>query len=176
MEIRYGSNLEHFMDNKKENSLEAAQQYLIKSAGWMSQDLGLGRIIGEVMAVIYVTKDPLSLDDIAAKLDLSKAAISIATRQLDKLSLLERVRTRGDRKTYYKTSEHFSASLQKGILEMLRAKLQSGKEVFEQVDKILEKVEDTEDKDYLASQLERAKKIRNKVDLLLNNPLMKLLK
>jgi DNA-binding transcriptional regulator GbsR (MarR family) len=164
------------MEIAKDRSLEEAQQYLIKSAGWMSQDLGLGRIIGEVMAVVYVTKKSLSLDDIADALDLSKAAVSIATRQLDKLSLLERVRTRGDRKTYYKTSEHFAASLQKGILEMLRTKLQTSKEVFEHVEVLLKSAGETEEKEFLKSQLARAKVIRKKADFLLNNPLMKLLK
>ena len=104
------------MSNKDQNAIENAKQCLIRAAGWTTQDIGLGRILGEVMSVVYLTEKPSSLDDIGANLGLSKAAVSIATRQLDKLSLLERVKNPGDRKTYYHTTEHFAASLQHGIL------------------------------------------------------------
>jgi DNA-binding transcriptional regulator GbsR (MarR family) len=158
------------------NKLEKAKQSLIKSAGWTTQDLGLGRILGEVMAVVYLTEEPSSLDDISSYLDLSKAAISIATRQLDKLSLLERVRNSGDRKTYYRTSDHFAASLQKGILEMLRSKLHSTKEALTEATDYLDSSENSSEKDFLKNQIARASKIRNRTDKLLNNPLLKFFK
>ena len=155
------------------NKIEKAKQSLIKSAGWTTQDLGLGRILGEVMAVVYLTEEPSSLDDISLYLDLSKAAISIATRQLDKLSLLERVRNPGDRKTYYRTSDHFAASLQKGVLEMLRSKLHTTKEALNEATGYLDESEESTEKAFLKNQIDRASKIRNRTDKLLNNPLLK---
>ena len=164
------------MTNKEKNAIEDARQCLIRAAGWTTQDMGLGRILGEVMAVIYLTEGPSSLDDIGETLGLSKAAVSIATRQLDKLSLLRRVRNPGDRKTYYRTTEHFAAALQHGILEMLRAKLQTTKDVLDQADGFLGESGDSDEKEFLQNQIKRARKIRNRTDKLLNNPLMRLLK
>lgn len=161
------------MANNNQNSVENAKQCLIKAAGWTTQDMGLGRILGEVMAVVYLTKEPSSLDSIGDELELSKAAVSIATRQLDKLGLLERVRNPGDRKTYYRTSEHFAASLQRGIMEMLRAKLATTKEVLDQAEGFLNNSETSEDKEFLSNQIDRARKMRNRADKLLNNPLIR---
>jgi DNA-binding transcriptional regulator GbsR (MarR family) len=157
------------------NSVENARQCLIKAAGWTTQDFGMGRIVGEVFALTYLTETHISLDDIAEKLKLSKAAVSIATRQLDKLSLLVRVKNPGDRKTYYRTSEHFAASLQYGILEMLRAKLKSTEDVLNQAESFLVSAEKGSDVDFLQEQIDRARRVRNSTDKIINNPLLKLI-
>ena len=64
---------------------------LIEVAGRTTQDLGMGRIIGQVLGDIYMTDGDSSLDDIGRNLGLSKAAVSIAARQLESLGLLQRI-------------------------------------------------------------------------------------
>lgn len=161
---------------EQQNSLEKARQCLIKAAGWTTQDVGLGRILGEVLAVVYLREAPSSLDDIGDSLGLSKAAVSIATRQLDKYSLLERVRNPGDRKTYYRVTDHFAAALQHGILEMVRTKLQAAREVFDQAELHLNGAAESQQKKFIAGQINRARGIRNRADKLVNNPLMRFLR
>ncbi|NOY74955.1 MAG: hypothetical protein GXP32_04085 [Kiritimatiellaeota bacterium] len=163
------------MKENFDKSVNEARGCLIKAAGWSTQDFGMGRIVGEVFAYVFLSRDPASLDEVAEGLELSKAAVSIATRQLDKLSLLRRVKTPGDRRTYYTTSDHFAASLQKGILELIRSKLKSAGDVLDQAESHLAAAESTPDTLFVVDQIKRARKIRGKVDLLLNNPLMKLI-
>jgi DNA-binding transcriptional regulator GbsR (MarR family) len=161
------------MTEKSEKSIEESRQCLIKAAGWTTQDFGMGRIVGEVFALVYLSREPISLDDIEKKLELSKAAVSIATRQLDKLSLLARVKVPGDRKIYYRTSTHFAASLQNGILELIRSKLQTAEDVLNQAELFLESAEKNEESEFLQNQIDRARKIRNRTDKLINNPILK---
>lgn len=163
------------MSKISENSIQNAQECLIKAAGWTTQDFGMGRIVGEVFALVFLSRDPISLDEIEDQLGLSKAAVSIATRQLDKLSLLARVKNPGDRKTYYRTSAHFAASLQKGILEMIRSKLKTTEDVLNEAEEFLKDATESDDKDFLQNQIERARRIRNRTDKLINNPIMKLI-
>ena len=163
------------MNTKQDNSVEKARQCLVKAAGWTTQDFGMGRIVGEVFALVYLTEDPISLDEISEQLELSKAAVSIATRQLDKLSLLVRVKNQGDRKTYYRTSDHFAASLQHGILELIRAKLQAAADVLNQAENFILNDADSKDAEFLQSQINRARRIRNRTDKIVNNPLLKFL-
>ncbi|MBN1863683.1 MAG: MarR family transcriptional regulator [Victivallales bacterium] len=160
----------------RNDGLASARQCLIRSAGWTTQDVGLGRIVGEVLAVVYLNELPSSLDDIGDSLGLSKAAVSIATRQLDKYGLLKRVRNPGDRKTYYRVTDHFAAALQHGILEMVRAKLQGAKEVLDQADRHLEGAGESAEKNFISGQIKRARGIRDRTDKLLNNPLMRFLR
>ena len=163
------------MIEKTNESVSEAKSCLIKAAGWSTQDFGMGRIVGEVFAYIYLSRESASLDDVADGLELSKAAVSIATRQLDKLSLVRRIKTPGDRKTYYKTSDHFAASLQKGILELLRSKLKSIAVVLEQAESYLVEADGHPDTVFVGEQITRAKRINGRIDKLINNPLVKLI-
>jgi DNA-binding transcriptional regulator GbsR (MarR family) len=154
---------------------EKAKCHLVDASGRVSQDLGLGRIIGQVMASLYFREEPSSLDDIVKDLNLSKAAVSIATRQLDKIGLIKEVWIKGDRKTYYKTSDHLAATLQKGFLELLRGKLRTTDEILKEAEMCLQNEEVTAEKKFLDRQIDRARKIHQKVDNIINNPLFKLI-
>ena len=154
---------------------EKAKCHLIDAAGRVSQDIGLGRIIGQVMASVYFREEPSSLDDIVKELNLSKAAVSIATRQLDKIGLIKEIWIKGDRKTYYKTSDHLAATLQKGIMELLRNKLQSTDEILKEAEICLKTADVTLEKTFLEHQIGRARKIHKRADSLINNPLVKLI-
>jgi DNA-binding transcriptional regulator GbsR (MarR family) len=163
------------MNKTTQAGTEKAKRHLIDAAGRVSQDLGLGRIIGQVMASVYFREEPSSLDDIVNDLNLSKAAVSIATRQLDKIGLIKEVWIKGDRKTYYKTSDHLAATLQKGFLELLRSKLRTTDEILKEAEIWLQCEEITVEKKFLDQQIERARKIHQKVDNIINNPLFKLI-
>ena len=162
----------------KNRQVQAAKERLIESAGRTTQDFGMGRILGQVMAVLYLTQEAASLDDIGGELGLSKAAISIATRQLEGLGLVQRVWVKGDKRSYYKTVDNFAVALQYGILEMLRAKLRSGANDLKFAEECLKKADGNVDKTelkFLKSQIKRAGKIRSRASKVLNNPLVKLI-
>jgi DNA-binding transcriptional regulator GbsR (MarR family) len=162
------------MVTEKDNSADSARLCLIRAAGWATQDFGMGRIVGEVFAFVYLSENAVSLDEIADSLNLSKAAISIATRQLDKLSLIVRVKNQGDRKIYYRTSDHFAYSLKNGILELIRTKLKAAEDALDQAESFLKNDTADPEKQFLMYQIDRARKIRNRADKMLNNPLLKL--
>lgn len=98
---------------------------LVEVGGRATQDLGLGRIVGQILACVYLSEGDCSLDDLAGELELSKAAVSIAARQLEGLGLLERVWKKGDRRNYYRTVEHLGLALQQGLLSTVRARIET---------------------------------------------------
>ena len=71
------------MTTQQNNITREVRTRLIEVAGGTTQDLGLGRIIGQVLGDIYMTDGDSSLDAIGHNLGLSKAAVSIAARQLE---------------------------------------------------------------------------------------------
>lgn len=154
-------------------SLKKARTHLVDSAGKIAQDLGMGRIIGQVMACVYLSPSPTSLDEIAAELHLSKAAVSIATRQLDKLGVISQVWVKGDRKTYYQTSNHLAATLQKGFLDLLRKKLLMTDDILKEAERLVGEVSAGDDRKFMSEQIGRARKIHDKVDGIINSPLFK---
>ena len=70
--------------NEQDRLIEVRMQ-LVETGGRTSQELGTGRIVGQIMVHLYLQRDAQSLDSIGEALALSKASVSIAVRQLEQL-------------------------------------------------------------------------------------------
>jgi len=91
------------MDEKLQLSLDA----LIEALGKQSAFWGLGKTAGEMYAVLYFNDGPLSLEQIADKLQVTKGNISIAIRQLEQLGMVKRSQQKGDRRVFFTAETDF---------------------------------------------------------------------
>ncbi|MFA5043519.1 MAG: winged helix DNA-binding protein [Kiritimatiellia bacterium] len=151
---------------------------LIEAAGRTTQDLGLGRIIGQVLGDIYMTEGDSSLDDIGRNLGLSKAAVSIAARRLESLGLLQRIWKKADRKNYYRIVEHLGVALRQGILESVRGKLRAVGAELDHAETLLRQAGNDENNGeikFLRTRLNRARQQRQRAARVFNNPIMKMM-
>lgn len=64
-------------------------------------NFGLNPLMGRIVGLLIISKDPQSLDDIVEKLEMSKGPISQICRRLKERGLVEKVWIPGDRKDYY---------------------------------------------------------------------------
>ena len=156
---------------------EDIKQRLISAGGRMAQDLGLGRIAGQIVVYIYLSPDEKSLDDIGAQLGLSKASVSIAIRQLERLGMVVRVWKTGDRKNYYQTASNFSKALQKGILEFVNQKVQIVSEEIDSAHALLSKIDQdshgNQDFRFLQKRLNRAQYLKDKILSVIDNSIVR---
>ena len=151
---------------------------LIEVAGRTTQDLGLGRIIGQVLGDIYLTEGDGSLDDIGRNLGLSKAAVSIAARQLESLGLLQRIWKKDDRKNYYRIVDHLGVALRQGLLELVRGKMRTAGVELDHAEELLQTAgngENNSEIKFLQGRLNRARQQRQRATRIFNNPIMKML-
>ena len=88
-----------------EREAAAIQARLVAAGGRLAQEFGFNRVAGEVLACLYLTAGEASLDALEKALGLSKAAVSLAAAQLERLGLINRVRKAGDRKRYYQSAD-----------------------------------------------------------------------
>jgi DNA-binding transcriptional regulator GbsR (MarR family) len=63
---------------------------------------GFPRIAGRIFGLLIMSDMELSLDEITAAVDASKASASINTRMLEVKGLIERISRTGDRRDYYR--------------------------------------------------------------------------
>lgn len=89
----------------------------IERAGVLWEDDGLPRIAGRIFALALISEQALSLDEISARLGVSKASVSNDTRLLEQMGFIERVSQPGDRKDYYQSNER---SFLRAIAERIR--------------------------------------------------------
>lgn len=152
---------------------------LVETGGRTSQDLGLGRIVGQVLVYLYLQPDECSLDVMEAELGLSKASVSVAARQLEQLGLIQRVWIKGDRKKFYRSAENIASALQQGLLSQVRHKVQYfGGELdlsMELLDDVSTAQSDMQELKFLRQRVGRARKLQKRLDKVLGNPLVRLL-
>ena len=98
----------------------------IEAAGNTTYSFGLGRLIGRLFALLYLSPEPLCLDQIAKKLRISKASASITVRQLASWQAVNKVdASESGRRDFYQAELRFGVILKNGLLPGLQKKLYS---------------------------------------------------
>ena len=154
--------------------VQSAKWEMIEAGGRTAQSFGLGRLFGQIFMLLYLSPDPLSLDDLASQLGVSKASISIACRQLETWGAVHRVWVKGDRKDYYMAETAFDRILRNGLLSSLTKKLDTAKIHIDQSLALLEKCGDGDDgAPFLRERLRQAEQYRERINRLLSNRVVK---
>jgi DNA-binding transcriptional regulator GbsR (MarR family) len=91
-----------------QRSLDQARAVFIEGMGAASATSGvLSQLQGRIFAVLFLEDHPLSLDEIAEALQLSKSNISINIRGLVEWHLVRRVSVPNSRKDHYEAASDF---------------------------------------------------------------------
>ncbi|MEW6663249.1 MAG: GbsR/MarR family transcriptional regulator [Bacillota bacterium] len=90
-----------------DHQFSLAVDTLIQALGRQSAFWGLGKTAGEMYAVLYLSSQPLSLEEVAVKLQVTKGNISIAIRQLEQLGMAKRSWQKGDRRVFFEAETDF---------------------------------------------------------------------
>lgn len=164
---------------QSDDNIILARMRLVETGGRTSQDLGLGRIVGQVLVYLYLQPGECSLGQLETELGLSKASVSVAARQLEQLGLVRRVWVKGDRKKYYRSAENIASALQHGLLSLVRQKVQHFGGQLDTTMGLLDdttaKQDDTREMEFLRQRISRARKLQKRLDRVLGNPLVRLL-
>ncbi|HSH96541.1 MAG TPA: hypothetical protein VK968_20500, partial [Roseimicrobium sp.] len=67
----------------KSTDLTYARDKFIEAGGSTTLSFGLGRLVGQIYALLYLSPEPMCLDDIAHQLGVSKAGVSVTIRQME---------------------------------------------------------------------------------------------
>ncbi len=83
-------------------SADTVQQF-VEAWGAMGALWGINRSVARVHALLMATEGPLSLDEIAEKLQISKGNASMSLRELRTFGVVRQVEVPGDRRDFYVT-------------------------------------------------------------------------
>jgi len=81
--------------------LSEAKQQFISTWGAMGTHWGINRTMAQVHALLMISPDPLTQDDIMAQLNISRGNVNMNIRDLIDWGLVERVLIPGERKEYF---------------------------------------------------------------------------
>jgi DNA-binding transcriptional regulator GbsR (MarR family) len=73
--------------------------------GEMGSRWGINRTVGQIYALIFVAKQPLNADDIAAALEFSRSNVSMGLKELQAWRLVRLRHMAGDRREYFEAPQ-----------------------------------------------------------------------
>lgn len=73
----------------------------ISHFGEMGSRWGINRTVGQIYALLYLSKEPICVDDIAKILSFSRSNVSMGLKELDSWRLLKTKYYQKDRKEYF---------------------------------------------------------------------------
>ena len=90
-----------------DTQLEEARQHFIQGMSRISHFWGFPRAMGAIYGAIYLSPQPLSLDEIVAQVGVTKGSVSTNVRMLERLNMVHKKLLLGDRKDYYLAETDF---------------------------------------------------------------------
>ncbi|TVY09545.1 GbsR/MarR family transcriptional regulator [Paenibacillus cremeus] len=82
---------------------------------------GFSPLVGRIFALLLFAPGPRSLQEMADELGVTKAAISVQVRTLEKFAMCQKLPTSNDRKDYYYISDDFSLTAMRSGLNKIQA-------------------------------------------------------
>lgn len=116
--------------------LEARQQF-ISSWGAFGTHWGINRTMAQIHALLLVSPDPLTQDDMMEELNISRGNTNMNIRELINWGLVERVILPGERKEYFTAEKDIWKVVKQIVKERKKREL-------EPMMQLLDKLEDVE--------------------------------
>lgn len=106
-------------------SLDDAIDVFLQGAGKISSALlgMINKVGGQIYALLFLADEPMSLDEIAERLGVSKSNVSVNIRLLEKFDLVKQMWIRGSRKDYYAAQRVYPKKVLKDFLEKIQGTL-----------------------------------------------------
>ena len=79
----------------------AVQDSTVAGLGRLAGFFGFSEVMGRLYGMLLLSPEPLSLDDLAEGLRISKGSVSMNMRSLERWGMAKEVWVRGERKKYY---------------------------------------------------------------------------
>jgi DNA-binding transcriptional regulator GbsR (MarR family) len=127
--------------------LTEAKQQFISSWGAFGTNWGINRTMAQIHALLLVSPDPLTQDDIMNELNISRGNTNMNIRELINWGLVERVLLTGERKEYFSAEKDIWKVVKQIVRERKKRELDP---MLQLLDKLEEVEGDKRDKNVKA--------------------------
>src|SRR5688572_2376079 len=129
--------------------LEEAQQQFIASWGAFGTYWGINRTMAQIHALLMISPDPLSQEDVMERLNISRGNVNMNIRDLIDWGLVDRVLIQGERKEYFTAEKDIWKVARQIIKERKKRELDPMMKLMDQLSKVDGDKKDKEVKTFL---------------------------
>src|SRR6187549_177579 len=147
--------------------LTEAKQQFISSWGAFGTHWGINRTMAQIHALLMVSADPLTQDDVMEQLDVSRGNVNMNMRDLISWGLVDRVILPGERKEYFSAEKDIWKVATQIIKERKKRELDPMLKLLGQLDNIDGDKKDRETKQFI-EMIGYIKKLGNQADKMLD--------
>jgi DNA-binding transcriptional regulator GbsR (MarR family) len=115
--------------------IEARQQF-ISSWGAFGTHWGINRTMAQIHALLLITADPLTQDDIMEQLNISRGNTNMNIRELINWGLVERVLLSGERKEYFSAEKDIWKVVKQIVKERKKRELEPMMKLLDQLEEV----------------------------------------
>jgi HTH-type transcriptional regulator, glycine betaine synthesis regulator len=145
----------------------------IEEAGNTTQSLGVGRVLGQIYAYLYFSREPRNLADLQKALGISKGGASMGVRQLEQWSAVRKVWVKGDRRDYYEANDWFGKVVRNAVLDTMGKRLSDLTALLNGVG--AESGDGQDPDDFISGRIEGLRKFHRKVQSVWNARIVRIL-
>ncbi|MDP8219605.1 MAG: hypothetical protein P9M03_12865 [Candidatus Theseobacter exili] len=159
--------------NVMNNDLQKTHDQFVEKMGFLGSLFGFSKLMGQIYGALYLSPDPMSLNDIMEQLSVSKGSVSINIRELEKWGGCKKVWVKGDRKDYYEAEINFRNIINKRLVDAMKRRMFALDEISQltKTDAACSKMKlEKEDKlllKFYETRLRKIESFKKKADILL---------
>lgn len=116
--------------------LTEAKNQFIQAWGTLGSKWGINRTMAQLHALLMVSPDPLSAEDLMSELNISRGNVNMNIRELMDWGLVEKIHKPGDRKEYFWAEKDIWKITKQVARERKKRELEPVLKVLEQVSNI----------------------------------------
>ena len=116
--------------------LTEAKQQFISSWGAFGTHWGINRTMAQIHALLLITPDPLTQDDIMEQLNISRGNTNMNIRELINWGLVDRVLLTGERKEYFSAEKDIWKVVKQIVKERKKRELEPMLKLLDQLEEV----------------------------------------
>ncbi|MCW3116143.1 MAG: hypothetical protein JWM28_225 [Chitinophagaceae bacterium] len=116
--------------------LSEARQQFISSWGAFGTHWGINRTMAQIHALLLISPDPLTQDDIMEDLNISRGNVNMNIRELINWGLIERVLLPGERKEYFTAEKDIWKVVKQIVKERKKRELEPMLKLLDQLENV----------------------------------------
>ena len=116
--------------------LTEGKQHFISSWGAFGTNWGINRTMAQIHALLLISPDPLTQDDMMEELNISRGNVNMNIRELISWGLVERVILPGERKEYFSAEKDIWKVVKMIVKERKKRELEPMLKLLDQLEEV----------------------------------------
>lgn len=149
-------------------NLPEAKEQFISSWGTLGSNWGVSKTMAQIHALLMISKEPLSTEDIMGALNISRGNTNMNVRALMDWGLAEKVHKLGERKEFFDAEKDLWKMASRIANERRKRELEPILRIMENFSEVEDPEADKQELKEFKSQMKDLKKFTTKVDKVFN--------